>query len=403
MQGKPAGRAAHHSHNAVTVHSRVHGGLEFLITAAKQGAAGDIPDIRQRFQPPAHRGTGAGAQGRGVVAQLVVDIVGIGAGDQKLRSGSQGKTPVVFQQDGGVLCQEPALGEIFIIAALPGGILRHIGIFKQPQPEFQGQDPLCGGVDGIQADEAPLHRLRQLLDAGVPQAHVHPCADRKSAGGGPIPGHRVQLVDGHAVGHDKAPEAVLVPEKLRQEPVIRVAVGAVDFIVGGHEGFRPGLHAGLYRGQVNFPQLPGADPGGAGIDAPGGLSLGAQVLGNNGHALAADALHHGRGHLSGKVGVLPEAFFTPAPPGVPEHIQGGDQGQVNAHFLQLPAADLGGFLHQLRGERGSRRQIDRQKPAVQGLVAVGAFGAQEHRDPQPGVGNDIFLHHIGGFRGQRPV
>ena len=36
-------------------------------------------------------------------------------------------------------------------------------------------------------------------------------------------------------------------------------------------------------------------------------------------------------------------------------------------------------------------------------MAVGTFGAQEHRDPQPGVGNDIFLHHIGGFRGQRPV
>ena len=36
-------------------------------------------------------------------------------------------------------------------------------------------------------------------------------------------------------------------------------------------------------------------------------------------------------------------------------------------------------------------------------MAVGAFGAQEHRDPQPGVGNDIFLHHIGGLRGQRPV
>ena len=154
---------------------------------------------------------------------------------------------------------------------------------------------------------------------------------------------------------------------------------------------------------MNFPQLPGADPGGTGVNAPGGLPLGAQVLGDNGHALAADALHHGCGHLPGKVGVLAEAFFTPAPPGVPEHIQGGDQGQVDAHGGKLSAADLGGFPYQLRAEGGSRCQIDGEKPAVQGLMAVGTFGAQEHRDPQPGVGNDIFLHLIRGPGGKHAV
>ena len=175
-----------------------------------------------------------------------------------------------------------------------------------------------------------------------------------------------------------------------------MAVHPVDLVVGGHEGGDALLHTGLYRGQVDLPQLPPADPGGAGVDPAGGLPLGAQMLGHHVHPRPLDAPDRRTGHLGGQIGVLPEALLAPAPPGVPEHVQHGHQGQVHAHVPELLSADLGGCLQQRRVEGAGRRQVHRQQAAVQGLVAVGALGGEQHRDAQPGVLQHIPLDIVPG-------
>ena len=146
----------------------------------------------------------------------------------------------------------------------------------------------------------------------------------------------------------------------------------------------------------------GADPGRAGIDAAGGLPLAAQMLGGDLHPLALDAGDHRPRHLGGKIGILPEAFLAAAPPGIPQHVQSGHQGQVNAHRFQLFAADLRRGFQQLRAEAAAHGQVDGEQIAVQGLVTVGTFGAEQNRNAQPGVVEDVFLHKVGSPGRERP-
>ena len=182
-----------------------------------------------------------------------------------------------------------------------------------------------------------------------------------------------------------------------------MAVHAVDLVVGRHEGGGSRFHAGPHGGQVDLPQLPGADPGRAGVDAAGGLPLGAQVLGGHVHPLAPVSPDHRSREGRGQHRVLPEALLAAAPPGVPEDVQNGDQCQVHAHVPQLPGANLCGLLQQHRGPGGRRGQAHRQQIAVQGLMPVGTFAGHQRRDAQAGVLHQIPLDHVPGPWGQGAV
>ena len=77
--GEAAGAAAHSGHDHIALPGQFHRLLHQRLVGAEHGAAGVIQDLRpQLFQPPAegrplaHR--------RGVVAQLIVDGIGIDDG-----------------------------------------------------------------------------------------------------------------------------------------------------------------------------------------------------------------------------------------------------------------------------------------------------------------------------------
>ena len=154
---------------------------------------------------------------------------------------------------------------------------------------------------------------------------------------------------------------------------------------------------------MDLPQLPLPDPGGGGVDAPGGFPLGAEVLDAHVHPLAPDAPDHGGGEGGRQQRVLPEALLAPAPPGVPQDIQGGRQSQVHPHLPQLPPADRGGLLQQLRGPAGPGGQVHRQQVSVQALVSVGALAGHQYGDAQAGVVQDVPLDLVPGPGGQDAV
>ena len=83
-------------------------------------------------------------------------------------------------------------------------------------------------VHAEQLHGQPLHRLLQMPEGRVPQPQVHTGSQRQRAGGRPVSGHRVQLVDGHAVAHDDAGRWGRSEECFGEDPVLAAAfAGAV--------------------------------------------------------------------------------------------------------------------------------------------------------------------------------
>ena len=127
------------------------------------------------------------------------------------------------------------------------------------------------------------------------------------------------------------------------------------------------------------------------------------MLGHHIHPLTLNPPDSRLGHTGGQDRILAEALLTASPTGVPEDVQRGHQSQVHPHLPQLLPGNFGGSLQGSRGKGGSRCQIHRQQVAVQGLVAVGALGAHEDRNPQAGMLQHIPLDLIAGLGSQRPI
>ena len=70
---------------------------------------------------------------------------------------------------------------------------------------------------------------------------------------------------------------------------------------------------------------------------------------------------------------------------------------MHPQLLQLLPADAVGLLGQRRVPGGAHPQVHRQQVAVQGLMAVGALGAHQHGDAEPGVLHHIPLHLVVGL------
>ena len=186
------------------------------------------------------------------------------------------------------------------------------------------------------------------------------------------------LLDGLAgagpVGHHDALEAPLLAENGIQQVAVRLRVGTVDPIVGGHDG--PGI--GLLDGDLEALEVELAE--GAWIDA--GvighavrlLAVAGEMLDGNAHAVGLDAAGVGGGHLAGQKGILGEILEITAAEGVPVQVHARGQEDVRPVFLHFLAHRGGEFLHQRRVPGRCQGGAHREARAVERLVRAGTGG-----------------------------
>ena len=152
--------------------------------------------------------------------------------------------------------------------------------------------------------------------------------------------------------------------------------------------------------QVDLAQLPRAERRAGAVAAADPRALGGEVLGDHGDVLAVDplagpgALHaaHGRLDQQRRDGrVLAEALLGPAPAGVAQHVEAGDEQQVRA---ALPGLRCDGRA-ELLGEGGvharAEREVHRQGAPAERHQAVRRLLDEQHRQTVA-AGRDVVLH-----------
>ena len=196
------------------------------------------------------------------------------------------------------------------------------GVHRRLGGEHQLQQLVQPGVHVRFGDLAGLHCLHQLPD-GVP------------AGGGHFQRRAVLYAKGVVVaaapvGDHCAVKAPVPAQDIHEQVGVLVGVGAVDKVIGGHDGLRLRfLDHHLEAGQVNFPQGALVHDGIRGHAAQL-LTVHRKVLGTGGNAVFLDAADVGRSHLTGKVGVLREIFEVAAAQGAALDVQAGAQQHRHA-------------------------------------------------------------------------
>ena len=196
------------------------------------------------------------------------------------------------------------------------------GIHRRLGGEHQLQQLVQPGVHVRFGDLAGLHRLHQLPD-GVP------------AGGGHFQRRTVLYAQGVViaaapVGDYCAVKAPVLAQDIHEQMGVLVGVGAVDEVIGGHDGL--GLRLldhHLEAGQVDLPQGALVHDGIRGHAAQL-LTVHRKVLGAGGDAVFLDAADVGRRHLAGKVGVLREILEVAAAQGAALDVQAGAQQHRHA-------------------------------------------------------------------------
>ena len=257
---------------------------------------------------------------------LIAGRLGKVADDGQLFARLQGQDAVL------VLEQDDALGGGAAGQCVVGSRVKGAGGFLHCRVggEHQLQQLVEAGVEVGLGDFAVLHGLHQLPD-GV------------AAGAGHLEGgavlHAEGVVVGAApVGDDRPVEAPILPQDVLQKMGVLVGVGAVDEVVGGHDGLGPGLlDHDLEAGQVQLPQgaLVHHRVGGHPAQL---LTVDREVLGTGRDAFFLDAPHIGRSHFARKDGVLRKILEVTAAEGAALDVQAG--AEEDSHFL------CGGFLAQ---------------------------------------------------------
>ena len=174
---------------------------------------------------------------------------------------------------------------------------------------------------------------------------------------------------------------------------VLVGVGAVDQVVGRHDGLGLSLFDHhLKARQVDLPEGALVQDGIRG-HAPQLLAVGRKVLGAGGNAVFLDAPNVGGSHFAGQIGVLREILKVPAAQGAALDVQAGAQqhryplgsgffAHGPAHSLaqgRVPAVGHGGG----GGEAGGRHTgVQAQMVGSTGLLAdaVGAVRQGNGRD-----------------------
>ena len=250
------------------------------------------------------------------------------------------------------------------------------------------------------------HQFQHLVETGV---HVglgnfaalyglHQLPDGVAAGTGHFEGgavlHAEGVVIGAApVGDDGPVEAPVLPQNVLQQVGILVGVGAVDEVVGGHDGLGLCLfHHDLEAGQIQLPQGALIEHRVAGHAAQL-LTVDRKVFGAGRDAVFLDAAHIGGGHPAREDGVFREILEVTAAEGAALDIQAGTE--QDSHFLcggflaqcladgfaqlLIPAARSGG-----RGRKAGCRNagVEAQMVGGTGLLAdtVGAVRKGDSRD-----------------------
>ena len=174
---------------------------------------------------------------------------------------------------------------------------------------------------------------------------------------------------------------------------VLVGVGAVDKVIGGHDGL--GLRLldhHLEAGQVNFPQGALVHDGIRGHAAQL-LTVHGKVFGAGGNAVFLDAADVGRRHLTGKVGILREILEVAAAQGAALDVQAGAQQHRHAlcrcffahgcaHSLAQRGVPAVGHGSRGREAGGGHTGVQAQMVGSTGLLAdaVGAVRQGDGRD-----------------------
>ena len=251
--------------------------------------------------------------------------------------------------------------------------------------EHQFQQLLQPGVHIGLGDLAGLHSLYQLPDGVVARAgHFQ---------GGAVLDPQGMVVGAAPVGDHSPLKAPVLPQDILQQVGVLVGVGAVDQVVGRHDGLGLSLFDHhLKARQVDLPEGALVQDGIRG-HAPQLLAVGRKVLGAGGNAAFLDAPDVGSGHFAGQIGVLREILKVPAAQGAALDVQAGAQqhryplgssffAHGPAHSLpqgRVPAVGHGGR----GGEAGGRHTgVQAQMVGSTGLLAdaVGAVGQGNGRD-----------------------
>ena len=111
----------------------------------------------------------------------------------------------------------------------------------------------------------------------------------------------------------------------------------------------------------------------------------------------AHPLHYCPGIPGCQIRILSETFLTPAPSGIPEHIQHGDQRQIHPQLCELVRAHPVCLLCQLRVEGCSHGKIHRKQVSVQRLMPVGALRGEQHGNAESGIFYHDALEQVVGF------
>ncbi|MNI72880.1 hypothetical protein D3C73_1288480 [compost metagenome] len=136
-----------------------------------------------------------------------------------------------------------------------------------------------------------------------------------------------QHLNSPTIGDDHAVKSPCAAENVLQQRGIHRAGYAVDFVIGGHHGYRARFNCLLKRQQVYLEQFTPAHMHRPGIAAALRAAVAGEVLQRSADApLAAQRLtlqpfDGSRRQLADQIGVLAEAFLGAPPAGIAHHIQ----------------------------------------------------------------------------------
>ena len=348
---------------------------------AHAGKAGGFDAVQHRIHLKGVDGAGACA--------LIPGRLGKIADDGHLLARLEGQqAALVLEQDDAL--RRRTAGQLVVGRGVKGlrGLF-HGGVGVQHQLQKLVQPGIHIGL----GDLAALHGSLQLPD-GVPAGEGH------FQRGAVLHAQRV-VVGATPVGDDGPLKAPVPAQNIQQQVGVLVGVGAVDEVVGGHDGLGVGLlDHDLKAGEVELPEGALVQHRVAGHPAQL-LAVDGKVLGAGGNAVFLDAPHIARRHFAGEERVLRKILKVAAAQGAALDVQA--RAQQHGHLLRgsLLAQSLAHGFAQLRvpaaghggagGEAGGRdRRVQAQMVRCARLLAhaVGAIGE--------GDGRDAFFREIPG-------
>ena len=394
-------RAAHHHHGDIGAPGSLHGFGYVVGLGVPDGAALDVGDRRagvlQAFQHSDH--VLRGLRG-GVVSQLVVLAVGVGADEGDARTGPERQDAVVLEEGhpfaGG-------LGGHFHVgggAHLVGRSFRQVGVVEQARLELSPEHAAYGAVHI--GDIQPA-RLYGFLEEGVAvgaQVHVHAGLEGQLSGFLAVGRHVVAGADAVyalEVAHHKAVKVPAVLQHACEERLVAGAGDAVYGVVAGHYAKCAGVDGCLEGGKHVFFQVSRADMGRAAVVAAFRNAVGYKVLEGGDNAFRRSAPHHGGGHLGGEVDVFSVSFFHAGPAGFSAQVNNRTVAYGAALCHQFLADDLAHLLDEFRVPGGAEAYGGGEDGGAYGHMPVGGFFGQNDGNAQAGGIYGVVLQRVIGL------